>query len=62
MEYRIGQMVLNIKDIGKIIMHMEKEFFIMLVGMYLRVNGLMTKLPDLEFINILMDQNIKEIG
>lgn len=54
--------MLDMQDIGKIIKHMVKGNFIMLIEMFLKVNGLMIKQMVLEFIYILMVQNMKVIG
>jgi hypothetical protein len=47
---------------GLKIKHMEKENFIMSMVIFLKVLGKMTKLMELAFINMLMEQLIMENG
>lgn len=42
-EYKLGQMELDMKATGKIIKHMEKENFGMLMEIFFRENGKMIK-------------------
>ena len=60
--YKFGQMVLDMKAIGKIIKHMEKVNFGMLMEMSLMVSGEMTKQTAMEFIHMLMVRNMRVIG
>lgn len=62
MEFRFGQMVPNMLAIGKIIWLMEKVYFTMLMEIYMRECGLMTKLMVLEYIFIQTEQDMKVIG
>lgn len=62
LEYKFGQMELNMKDIGKTIRLMAKESSGMPMEMFLMVNGKMIKHMVTEFIFMLMEQNTKENG
>jgi hypothetical protein len=62
MEFKCGQMVQDIKEIGKIIKLMVKENLFMLMEIFIKVNGKMIKLMDLVVINIPMELHMKDIG
>jgi len=62
MEFKYGQMVQNIKEIGNIIKLEVKENLNMLMEIFMKDNGNKIKQMDMEFISILMELNIKEIG
>ena len=51
-------MVANMKDNGGLIRQMEKEFSTTLMEIFTRVDGLMTRQMDKEFILIQMVQNM----
>jgi len=62
MEFKNGQMELDMRGIGKIIKLMDTGNFFMLMVMFLRESGNLIKLMDMVYIIILMEQNMKAIG
>jgi len=60
--YKCGLMVLNTKEIGKIIVHEEKGNFGTSMAIFIKDNGLMIKQMDTEYIFIQTELNIKVIG
>jgi len=52
----------NMLENGKIIEHVGKEYFIMLMVTNLKESGIKTKLMGKEFISILMVQDMRENG
>jgi hypothetical protein len=52
----------DIKDNGKTIEHMDTDNLCMLMVMFMKETGLMTKLMVLEYIFMLMVPDMKEIG
>ena len=59
---KYGQMVQNMKVNGEIIKLMERGNFGMLMEMFMKEIGRMTRLTALAFIFTLMEPNMKEIG
>ncbi len=62
MEFKLGPMEQNTKVNGKITKHPVKEYSIMLVVINMMAIGNRIKLLDMEFILMLMVQNIKDNG
>lgn len=60
--FKYGQMVLNIKEIGNIIEHVEKGNSGMLMVISTKVNGRMIRQMDMDDIFIQTVQNILAIG
>ena len=60
--YKFGQMEPSMKVIGIMAKQQEKESLYMLMGMFMKESGKMTKLRDTEYINITMVHGIKGIG
>lgn len=59
---KFGQIKLNIKECGKIIKRMEKEFYIIQMETYLKERLLIKRLQERENIFIKMGLYFKEIG
>ena len=62
MVFKFGLTVLDIKDFGKIIRHMAKENFGMLIRIYFKDNGFKIEQMDMDNTSIQTEQNIKGIG
>jgi hypothetical protein len=62
MEHRYGQMEQSMKVNGRMIKHMVKESSGILMVIYLKENGSLTRLMAMEFILIRMEQSMKESG
>ena len=62
LELKFGQMGLNMKDNGKIIKLKEKVRFGMQKVMFMMENFKMIKQMDMEYIHMLMDQDMKDFG
>ena len=62
MEFRSGQMELSMRDLGRIIKLMAKEYFITLTETSLMENGNLIKQMGSESIYMLMELDTKAIG
>lgn len=62
MVFRFGQMVLSTKENGNIIKPMAMVSLYIQTVIYMKVNGKTIWLMVMEYISILRDQNMKEIG
>ena len=62
MEFKYGKMEQNMKEIGDLIRHVDMENSGMLMEMFSKVNGLMTKLMDMVFMFIRMELDMRESG
>ena len=62
MVFKNGQMVQNMKDIGKITKLMAKEYFGMFTVTNTKDGGNEIKLMDMENIPIVMEQHMKVTG
>ena len=60
--YKYGQMVQSTKDNGQTIKLMAMEYFFILKGINIVVNGKMEKHLAMEYLNKIMEQNMKVIG
>jgi hypothetical protein len=60
--YRSGQMERSIKDAGKIIKHMDKEYFGMFMVINTKATGKEIKLTDMENIPIVTEPHTRVIG
>lgn len=55
LEYKYGKMVLSTLVNGKIIKRVDREHFIMLMEIFMKVNGNMIEQMDMEYINNQME-------
>jgi hypothetical protein len=62
MEFKFGQMELNIKEIGCMDKPMEKVNFFMLMAIYMMDIGKMAKLTDMESSHNIQVPSMKGIG